>query len=95
MNATVTPMTATAQPPKAPGSLPYVGHMLEFGRKPLDFIDKTAGLGAVVELKIPGRRAFQLLVLCVGSSQRLADSSITAADALPGSGGDDHPFGAG
>lgn len=59
MTTTVT-AAPPIQPPKAPGSLPYVGNMLEFGRRPLAFIDKTAALGAVVELKMPGRRAFQL-----------------------------------
>jgi cytochrome P450 len=47
-------------PPQAPGRLPYFGHLVAFGRDPLGFIDKTVALGDVVEVKIPGYRAFQL-----------------------------------
>lgn len=60
MNTTTMPNIATNQPTKVPGGLPYFGHMVAFGRDPLNFIDKTLPLGEVVEVKIPGHRAFQL-----------------------------------
>lgn len=60
MHTTLTHDITPAQPPKAPGGLPYFGHLVAFGRDPLTFLDKTLPLGDVVEVKIPGHRAFQL-----------------------------------
>lgn len=60
MNSILSLNPTPAQPPKVPGGLPYFGHLVAFGRAPLNFIDKTMPLGDVVEVKIPGHRAFQL-----------------------------------
>lgn len=60
MNTTFETIASSAQPPKVPGGLPYFGHQVAFGRDPLNFIDKTFPLGDVMEVKIPGHRAFQL-----------------------------------
>ncbi|QIP84230.1 cytochrome P450 [Streptomyces sp. Tu 2975] len=46
-------MTATA-----PGALPLLGHTLQFGRRPLEFLVSLACLGDLVEIRLGPRRAY-------------------------------------
>ena len=57
--SSVASMAQGAKPPRAPGALPGLGHLLRFAKNPVALAHAAhAACGEVVELRLPGKSAF-------------------------------------